>query len=145
MKLFEDMQTPANPIWDKATLVAARVCILLSLFCAVSGALLDNAAPAWIFSMLETLGVAGFSFGIVLYIILFVMSLSSSRHLAVMLMIAGGPLLLASFPILGAGVLKLISLVMGLFLISGGLALAGSLILSSSVLIHDSKQTRSKL
>ena len=136
------MNKPNEAVWCKLTLAIARTCLLFSVLSAVVGSVLNTAMPAWVVSLLSTACLASFSFGLVFYSTVF---LAQASLVLRAIVLGGSGLLLACYPLVRFEGFKSICVVIGLILLAVGIALAGSLILSSSVLINDSQQTRSKL
>ena len=143
--MTEKIQPSENALWCSA-LAAPRGCLFVSVFSAVTGILLENTVSAAILSVFSMVCLAGISLAIAWYAAIFIITLSSQvRLLGGVVVFVGAGALLIALSAIGFGHFHSVAAVLGLFLLFLGVALAGSLILSSSVLIHDSKQTRSKL
>src|SRR5438552_5156170 len=111
---------------DRVALIGARACALVSVLSAALGVLLSRLAPALDLPLLSTLCLAGISFAIVLYLAVFVMTLSSqTMSLVAFLVLCGSGVLAASSSLLGLHLSKPACVVLGLSAIVLGLALAG--------------------
>src|SRR5262245_50972548 len=97
MNQFQNMR---NSVSCRATLIAARACLALFIISVAVLTVLPETAPKWILSTLSALRLEGLCFGLVLYLAVFAMTLSSpTRWLAVLL--TGSGILLVVFPLLG--------------------------------------------
>src|SRR6266404_6651252 len=122
MSCLKRMQTLPNQPCYQTSLIVPRACFLLSVFSMIGGILLPEKSPDWVFSIFRMGVLIGFPFAITLYLAGFLITWSSQNRAVVAVVgLSGGAVLLAVCSLVGLGLAKPLSLILGLCLMILGL------------------------